>query len=712
MSLRIRDRLGRSVLLAGILAVGLLWGGRPAQAEPLFIEGPCDQTLQTNAGTVVSFRVKIFDAVQTTSNVTLSVVGLPAGAVMTPPLPTISPGSAASTFDWTPTPSQTGVHTMTFVATNKAGSNTDKCTVIIDVGASGPQDVENYRGGDLQWVVAGQTSGAVRFTLTMNWKRSSLVGQCVDTVGAPTPCSRMDGAPASGDVFTVPTAHGRTVLDFGDGTQSQQLFFLALSTSLTRDNVVGQASVKPRIKSATILHLYPADPVSFVAAVRDSARIPDEGASGLNNHINNPGRGYALESVVNFQNNNDSPAYGGGHLFKLKLGTVNQFALHVSDPDRDLLQWRLATQSEAGDSGFLHPGPPFAPNALTIDPVTGIVTWDTTGATLGAGQFTLYSTQLVVEDVNPKLPFCIDACDVTLEKRLLDCQQNAPDPEACVLEAHAIHGVCVTGCETTLGGAKSSVPIDLLLEMVFVSKTSPVIRVSNGARCRTLLFVDAGDTVTFDVTATDADPGDIVTMEALGLPAGATMTPALPATGNPIVSSFSWTPTAADEGLHVLTFQGTDLAGRQAKSCLVRIEVNIPEIEVPVDIKPTSCRNPLRSVGRGVLPVAILGTAELDVTLIDLTTVVLEGVSPLRSELEDVATPFAPFSGKSDPLDCTTDGPDGFTDLTLKFNRGEVVDAIAPFVDQEVKILRLTGNLFDGTPIVGEDVVVILKKGK
>ncbi|NIO09054.1 MAG: hypothetical protein GTO40_13970 [Deltaproteobacteria bacterium] len=59
-------------------------------------------------------------------------------------------------------------------------------------------------------------------------------------------------------------------------------------------------------------------------------------------------------------------------------------------------------------------------------------------------------------------------------------------------------------------------------------------------------------------------------------------------------------------------------------------------------------------------------------------------------------------------------------DLTLKFDGPELVQAIEtslgrPVEDGEVLILTLTGNLleeFDGTPIVGEDVVVIKKKAK
>lgn len=139
------------------------------------------------------------------------------------------------------------------------------------------------------------------------------------------------------------------------------------------------------------------------------------------------------------------------------------------------------------------------------------------------------------------------------------------------------------------------------------------------------------------------------------------------------------------------------------------------EIEVPVDIKPTSCPNPLNVKSKGVLPVAILGTADFDVTQVDPATVQLESVSPLRWDIEDVATPFEPYTGKEGKDACTIAGPDGFDDLTLKFDKQEIVAALGDVSDGDVLVLQLTGNLkaeFGGTAIVGEDVVVILKKGK
>jgi len=139
------------------------------------------------------------------------------------------------------------------------------------------------------------------------------------------------------------------------------------------------------------------------------------------------------------------------------------------------------------------------------------------------------------------------------------------------------------------------------------------------------------------------------------------------------------------------------------------------EVEVPVDIHPTSCPNPLNVNSNGVVPVAILGTEDFPVDAIDPATVRLMGVAPLRWSVEDVATPFEPFLGKEDELDCTKQGPDGYPDLTLKFDTQQLVTALGPVNDRDVMVLTLTGNLkeeFGGIPIVGEDVVRILKKGK
>ena len=133
-------------------------------------------------------------------------------------------------------------------------------------------------------------------------------------------------------------------------------------------------------------------------------------------------------------------------------------------------------------------------------------------------------------------------------------------------------------------------------------------------------------------------------------------------------------------------------------------------VDVYIDIKPTSCPNPLNVNSKGVLPVAILGTEDFDVTEIDVTTVFLEGVPPLRYAYEDVAAPFLGEPSCLDEYACTTDGPDGYLDLTLKFNKQAVVATLGPVSDGDVLCLTLTAELLDETPISASDVIRIIKK--
>ncbi|MEN8210663.1 MAG: hypothetical protein ABFR31_03025 [Thermodesulfobacteriota bacterium] len=133
---------------------------------------------------------------------------------------------------------------------------------------------------------------------------------------------------------------------------------------------------------------------------------------------------------------------------------------------------------------------------------------------------------------------------------------------------------------------------------------------------------------------------------------------------------------------------------------------------VAVDIKPTSCPNPINMKRKtGVLPVAVLGTDMLDITQIDPATIKLEGVAPLRWSVEDVSAPY--IGDMEGCYACSNSGPDNYDDLTLKFKYAEIMDAIDDDVSKgDCLMLELTGTLIDGTPFAGKDVVRIKKKKK
>jgi hypothetical protein len=150
---------------------------------------------------------------------------------------------------------------------------------------------------------------------------------------------------------------------------------------------------------------------------------------------------------------------------------------------------------------------------------------------------------------------------------------------------------------------------------------------------------------------------------------------------------------------------------------LLTLERVVPQFDIPVavDIHPTSCPNPINVGSKGLTPVAILGTESFDVATVDPATVLLQGVEPIRWAYDDVATPYEPYLGKEGAHACNELWGDGFLDLTLKFDTRELAAAFGEVSDGEVLAVPLTGNLkaeFGGTPIVGEDVVIILEKGK
>ena len=218
------------------------------------------------------------------------------------------------------------------------------------------------------------------------------------------------------------------------------------------------------------------------------------------------------------------------------------------------------------------------------------------------------------------------------------------------------------------------------------------------------------DSVTVEGTATDdvgiasiTINGEDVTFTSTGNP------------DDPNEVAFSHEVSLPDVGENTITVVATDVDGTPPVTLiLTAIREEPPVISVYVDIKPGSCPNPLNLKTKGVLPAAILGAEDFDVTTIDPGTIQLsrevieEGVAPIRWSYEDVATPFT-----GELCDCHDLNQDGYVDLTLKFKTQELVSQLK--LDQvtgETIPLTLTGNLKEeegGTPITGQDCIWILK---
>jgi hypothetical protein len=152
------------------------------------------------------------------------------------------------------------------------------------------------------------------------------------------------------------------------------------------------------------------------------------------------------------------------------------------------------------------------------------------------------------------------------------------------------------------------------------------------------------------------------------------------------------------------------LMGDGAEYARSNVVITVPEAnnDVSIDIHPGSCPNPLETKRNGVVPVSISGSETFDVNEINVASITLEGVSPILSAIEDVSTPyFIEDMENLDEYDCHTLTEDGYEDLSLKFRSQEILSALGDVETGDVIYLTLTGELNDGTPFSGGDVMII-----
>ena len=107
---------------------------------------------------------------------------------------------------------------------------------------------------------------------------------------------------------------------------------------------------------------------------------------------------------------------------------------------------------------------------------------------------------------------------------------------------------------------------------------------------------------------------------------------------------------------------------------------------IQLDIKPNDCANritiPIKAADKIRIPVAIIGSSAIDVSEVDRTSLLLEGVPSLTESVVDKCSGI-----------CDVPGPDGFYDLMLTFRAADVIEAIGGVNNGETVTLKLTGKL-------------------
>ncbi|MCZ6735881.1 MAG: hypothetical protein O7C65_08835, partial [Planctomycetota bacterium] len=161
-------------------------------------------------------------------------------------------------------------------------------------------------------------------------------------------------------------------------------------------------------------------------------------------------------------------------------------------------------------------------------------------------------------------------------------------------------------------------------------------------------------------------------------------------------------------------------SGTSSGSGVLNIVKKAPPLSL--DIKPGSCPNSYNRGSHGVLPVALVGSADFDVKDVDISSILLsrkdggggsvapnEGPPGPFSEFEDTATPFA----GEEQCDCHDLEGDGIQDLMMHFVTDDVVAALGlnDFDPGALVPLTLSGNLVDGTPFSASDCVRLVPPG-
>jgi hypothetical protein len=391
----------------------------------------------------------------------------------------------------------------------------------------GTAQATHERAASVSWNAAG--GNTVEFHVQSAWRRSGYT-TCRNP-SSPTlatmACTGPGGLPGVGDLILEDI--GDTRLNFGDGSDVGSpgpgggLAYAVSAIDVANDWLFAEAvdpSQFPALDE-TITHTY-SSPAARTAFIQSCCRISN---TVPNHHINNPDGWYRIETIVNPGGGNSPPTSSMPPIVLCPRSGLCTFSIPGADPDNDVITFRLSTDAEAAGTGgghnFNQPGES-DPSANASITTGGTYTWNTAGATLGpASDNTYYSTQVTIED--------------------RDGSNNV----------------------------KSKIAVDFLIQLVTQAGVAPTF---SQPVCGSTINVNPGDPVNFTVQASDTDFGQNVTLNVAGLPLGATMTPGLPTSGNPVSSAFSWTPVAGNAGAHVVNFSAQDDAMLQA-FCAVTIQV-------------------------------------------------------------------------------------------------------------------------------------------
>ena len=409
----------------------------------------------------------------------------------------------------------TGAVTFSYALTTDVNGNfeVELLDAAGDVVATTDFHDSHFRYGHVSWTQSGPPSSRTAIFTVTDGWRRSYPWQCYTTAGAATACHGSDGKAAIGDII----GPGPT-FSFGDGAAPVTLYYVVTAVDLTADWVIGRGIATPAdAAKQTITHIYPgAGP--YLANVDGCCRL-----TTLSNSSNG---NFHVGATVRFDVADSSPVSSQAPIVDAPANATDfHFSLPTVDSDGDVVSCRLATCAEAYDATSCA-----FPPLMTVHPDC-TVHWNTVGLTVG----NVYTTQIHIGTTRNGAPMDEVAVDFLLQIVAADA-----NPPQCALDQ-----LSPAPTSSTASSAVWKIP--------------------------------AGSPLGFRVRGTDADPGDTVSINSSGAPAGATLAPALPIAGaSPQTTTFAWTPALSDIGTSAsVTFTVSDQVGQQAQ-CGVTVQVESP----------------------------------------------------------------------------------------------------------------------------------------
>jgi hypothetical protein len=148
--------------------------------------------------------------------------------------------------------------------------------------------------------------------------------------------------------------------------------------------------------------------------------------------------------------------------------------------------------------------------------------------------------------------------------------------------------------QVLISDGKTSIPVDFIINLSTPTSPPPAFDYTVTPANASTVTATIGSPIAITLKATDPNAADVVSLSIVGQPAGSTFSTALPASGNPSMTTLNWTPTAADAGLSFIV--NVVASSGPCESAITSFTINVPACVPPVvsitGLNSTYCQTP------------------------------------------------------------------------------------------------------------------------